>query len=93
VLLRFSVKEQLLLVSLFSCFVNFFLTLVIAFLKLLSGSSESLAHDSENIYGHILKKMGFTSLFVYLPFRAVYNPLQDFYWHKIFHRPLSANSP
>jgi len=35
--------------------------------------------------------MRFICLFVYLPFRAVYNPLRDFYWHKTFHHPLSAN--
>jgi len=36
-------------------------------------------------------KMRFICLIVYLPFIAVLNPLQDFYWHKTFRHPLSAN--
>jgi len=51
----FSVKGQLLLVSLVLCYVNLLLTLVIAFLKPLSGSSESLANAPEKIHGHMLK--------------------------------------
>jgi len=35
--------------------------------------------------------MRFICLFAYLPFRAVFHPLQDFYWRKTFHHPLSAN--
>jgi len=56
VLLRFFVTRQLLLVSLVLCFVNLFFTLVIAFLKHLFGSSESLAYAPEKMYGHMLKK-------------------------------------
>jgi len=35
--------------------------------------------------------MRLTCLFVYLPFRAVHKPLRNFYWHKTFDHPLSAN--
>jgi len=54
-LFRFSVKGQLLLLSLILCYVNLLFTLVIAFLKLLSGSSESLANAPDKNYSHMLK--------------------------------------
>jgi len=63
VLFWFSVKRQLLLVSLVLCYVNLLFTLVIAFLKPLSGSSKSLANAPGKIYGHMFKKC---ILFVYL---------------------------
>jgi len=62
-LFRFSVKGQLLLVSLILCYFNLLFTLVIAYLKPLSGSSESLANAPDKIYGHMFKKC---VLFVYL---------------------------
>jgi len=51
----FSVKGQLLLVRLVLCYVNLLFTLVIAFLKPLSGSSESLANSPEKCMGICLK--------------------------------------
>jgi len=67
VLFRFSVKGQLLLVSLVLCYVNLLFTLVIAFLKPLSGSSESLANAPEKMYGHMfLKCVLFDYLHIYL---------------------------
>jgi len=66
-LFRFSVKGQLLLVSLVLCYVNLLFTLVIAFLKPLSGSCESLANAPEKMYGHMFKKFDFLAyLHIYL---------------------------
>jgi len=59
----FSVKGQLLLVSLVLCYVNLLFTLVIAFLKPSSASTESLANAPEKMYGHMFNKC---VLFVYL---------------------------
>jgi len=58
-----SSHEFFLLVSLILCYVNLLFTLVIAFLKPLSGSSESLANAPDKIYDHMFKKY---VLFVYL---------------------------
>jgi len=55
----FSVKGHLLLVSLVICFVNLLFTLVIAFLKHLSGTSESLANVPKKRYGHTCSKNEF----------------------------------
>jgi len=63
----FSLKGQLLLVSLVLCYVNLLFTLVIAFLKPLSGSSKSLTNAPEKMYGHMLKKFVlFDYLHIYL---------------------------
>jgi len=56
----------------------------------LSASFELLTNAHENMYCHMFKKCVLLS-FVYLPFRAVYNPSRDFYWHKTFHHSLLAN--
>jgi len=56
-LFRFSVKGQLLLISIILCYVKSLFTMVIA------GSSESLANDPDKMYGHMFKKC---VLFVYL---------------------------
>jgi len=53
VLFRFFVKGQLLLVSLPLCFVNLLFTLVIAFLKHLSGASESLANAPDKFWAYV----------------------------------------
>jgi len=49
-----------------------------------------LANAPDKIYGHMLKKcVLFVYLHIYL-LELCFHPLQDFYWRKTFHHPLSA---